>query len=223
MVGWQVYEAESSDLASEVMRDMCAREHIRPSQVVFHSDNGSPMKGATMLAKLQALGVTPSCSRPAVSNDNPYSESLFKTMKYRPAYPNRRFGSLLPPDSGGGCVCALYNEEHRHSAIRFIKPPQRHAGLDIGLLKERGPVYEAARTTHPQRWSGGTRNWDPVLVVHLNPAKHAIDPASQKEQNPELEKGSVNTPATSLKSSVTEHVSSRQTFVLFFKYTNFRS
>ena len=95
IVGWQVYETESGELASEVMRDICERENIAPNQVVLHSDNGSPMKGATMLATLQALGVMPSFSRPAVSNDNPYSESLFKTLKYRPNYPNRAFENLF--------------------------------------------------------------------------------------------------------------------------------
>ena len=91
IVGWQIYESESSELAGEVMRDICQRENIAPDQVVLHSDNGSPMKGATMLATLQSLGVMPSFSRPAVSNDNPYSEALFKTLKYRPDYSNRAF------------------------------------------------------------------------------------------------------------------------------------
>jgi putative transposase len=95
IVGWQIYDAESSELAGEVMRDICARESIAPHQVVLHSDNGGPMKGATMLATLQALGVAPSFSRPAVSNDNPYSESLFKTLKYRPKYPHQAFENLL--------------------------------------------------------------------------------------------------------------------------------
>ena len=95
IVGWQVFDTESSELASEVMRDICERENILPNQVVLHSDNGSPMKGATMLATLQALGVMPSFSRPAVSNDNPYSESLFKTLKYRPIYPQQPFENLL--------------------------------------------------------------------------------------------------------------------------------
>ena len=95
IVGWQVYETESSELASEVMRDICVRENIAPQQLVLHSDNGSPMKGATMLATLQKLGVIPSFSRPACSNDNPFSESLFKTLKYRPAYPQRSFESLM--------------------------------------------------------------------------------------------------------------------------------
>ncbi len=89
IVGWQVYAEESSALAGDLMRDICRRENLLPNQVVLHSDNGGPMKGATMLATLQALGVMPSFSRPAVSNDNPYSESLFKTLKYRPRYPDK--------------------------------------------------------------------------------------------------------------------------------------
>ena len=120
IVGWQIYEVESSELASEVMRDICIREAIAPNQVVLHSDNGSPMKGATMLATLQALGVASSFSRPAVSNDNPYSESLFKTMKYRPAYPRQAFESLLAARQWVGVFVQWYNEEHRHSAINFV-------------------------------------------------------------------------------------------------------
>ena len=87
IVGWQVYAEESSALAGDLMRDICRRENLSPNQMVLHSDNGGPMQGATMLATLQALGVAPSFSRPAVSNDNPYSESLFKTLKYCPLYP----------------------------------------------------------------------------------------------------------------------------------------
>jgi putative transposase len=188
IVGWQVYESESSELASEVLRDICGREHIRPNQIVLHSDNGSPMKGATMLATLQALGVMPSFSRPAVSNDNPYSESLFKTMKYRPTYANRAFSSLLAARQWVGGFVHWYNEEHRHSAIGFVTPAQRHAGQDAELLKKRVAVYEAAKATHPGRWSGATRNWKPVLVVHLNPEKQDADPARQKEQNLALKK-----------------------------------
>lgn len=171
IVGWQIYNAESSDLASEVMRDICARERIAPDQVVLHSDNGSPMKGATMLATLQELGVAPSFSRPAVSNDNPYSEALFKTLKYRPAYPRRPFATLLAARQWVGSFVHWYNEEHRHSAIGFVTPMQRHAGLDAALLAARNDVYEAAKRNRPERWSGPTRNWKPVAVVHLNPDK----------------------------------------------------
>lgn len=186
IVGWQTYDVESSDLASEVMRDICEREDIAPNQVVLHSDNGSPMKGATMLATLQALGVMPSFSRPAVSNDNPYSESLFKTMKYRPAYPQRPFENLLAARQWVGTFVHWYNEEHRHSAIGFVTPSQRHAGVDAALLRKRTDVYEAAKKKHPQRWSGAIRNWKPVLIVHLNPEKSAASNADRKEHQPEL-------------------------------------
>lgn len=181
IVGWQIYDAESSDLASEVMRDICQRENIAPDQVVLHSDNGSPMKGSTMLATLQALGVAPSFSRPAVSNDNPYSESLFKTLKYRPAYPNRAFESLLAARQWVGMFVQWYNHEHRHSAIRFVTPAERHAGLDTALLQKRTNVYEEAKKRHPGRWSGVTRNWQPVRIVHLNPDQHITEKTVQKE------------------------------------------
>lgn len=183
VVGWQVYETESSDLAGEVMRDLCKRENIAPDQVVLHSDNGSPMKGATMLATLQALGVMPSFSRPAVSNDNPFSESLFRTMKYRPTYPTRPFENLLAARQWVGSFVQWYNHEHRHSAIGFVTPDQRHSGLDSALLNQRVQVYEAAKARHPGRWSGATRNWQPVSVVHLNPEQLHTDNNRHKEHH----------------------------------------
>lgn len=188
IVGWQVYESESSDLASEVMRDICMRENIAPKQVVLHSDNGSPMKGATMLATLQKLGVIPSFSRPACSNDNPFSESLFKTLKYRPAYPCRPFESLMAARCWVGTFVHWYNEEHRHSAIKFVTPAQRHAGLDGALLRKRVAVYEAAKAKNPKRWSGATRNWEPVTTVHLNPEKTITVAGNKKEKKTELKK-----------------------------------
>lgn len=184
IVGWQVYENESSELASEVMRDICLRERIVPGQVVLHSDNGSPMKGATMLATLTALGVMPSLSRPSVSNDNPYSESLFRTLKYRPDYPARAFETLLAARQWVNAFVNWYNLEHRHSAIRFVTPHERHAGQDSALLSKRANVYEAAKAANPQRWSGTTRNWQPVREVYLNPdQKH-----DQKEDCKEFKK-----------------------------------
>ena len=130
VVGWQVYETESSALAGEVMHDICLRERIAPGQVVLHSDNGGPMKGATMLATLQALGVTPSLSRPAVSNDNPYSESLFRTLKYRPDYPARAFETLLAARQWVGAfvgttwsiATAPFVSSRRTSAMRNWQP-----------------------------------------------------------------------------------------------------
>ena len=186
IVGWQIYDAESSDLAGEVMRDICAREAIAPNQVVLHSDNGSPMKGASMLATLQALGVAPSFSRPAVSNDNPYSESLFKTLKYRPAYPRQAFESLLVARQWVGVFVQWYNHEHRHSAIRFVTPAERHMGLDTALLQTRVTVYEAAKNRRPERWSGTIRNWQPVSVVHLNPDQRIAEKDEKMKGDLEL-------------------------------------
>lgn len=188
IVGWQVYEAESSELASEVMRDICVRENIAPNQVVLHSDNGSPMKGATMLAALQTLGVMPSFSRPAVSNDNPFSESLFRTLKYRPTYPRQPFETILAARQWVSTFARWYNEEHRHSAIRFVTPAQRHAGLDRALLDRRVDVYEAAKQKHPERWSGNTRNWQPVCVVHLNPDQRVIESGDQTKETMAIKK-----------------------------------
>jgi transposase InsO family protein len=169
IVAWQIYAEESSANASEVMRDLCRREQIAPGQLVLHSDNGSSMKGATMLATLQALGVMASLSRPAVSNDNPYSESLFKTLKYRPAHPLHPFVDLAASRAWATTLVQWYNHEHRHSAIRFVTPAQRHAGLDQALLAQRHALYQVARAKHPLRWKRSTRNWRRVDIVHLNP------------------------------------------------------
>ena len=169
IVAWQIYAEESSAHASEIVRDLCRREQIMPGQVILHSDNGSPMKGATMLATLQTLGVMPSLSRPAVSNDNPYSESLFKTLKYRPAYPLSPFADLAAARIWATTLEQWYNHEHRHSAIRFVTPGQRHAGLDQAILTQRSAVYELARTRNPLRWKTATRNWQRIDLVHLNP------------------------------------------------------
>src|SRR5690606_32921530 len=107
--------------------------------------NGGPMKGAIMLATLRELGVAPSFSRPAVSDDNPYSEALFRTLKYRPQYPRKPFNSLQHARTWVAKFVRWYNTEHRHSAIRFVTPEQRHGGVDEALLARRRAVYEAAR------------------------------------------------------------------------------
>ncbi len=172
IVAWEVHENELADHASVLIRKACLVEGIREDGLVLHADNGGPMKGATMLATLQKLGVVPSFSRPSVSDDNPYSESLFRTLKYVPAYPSKPFETIEAARKWVHCFVQWYNNEHRHSAIRYVTPNQRHRGEDHGLLKQREAVYEAARQQNPQRWSGSTRNWNPVIEVWLNPAKH---------------------------------------------------
>ena len=171
IVGWQAYEEESSALASELLRDLCRCEGVQSKQLILHSDNGSPMKGPTMLATMQQLGVMPSFSRPSVSNDNPYSESLFKTLKYRPQYPLKPFADVIEARQWISGLVEWYNHEHRHSAISFVTPVQRHEGLDAQLLNNRKVVYEAAYAKNPERWSGSTRNWQRIEKVHLNPDK----------------------------------------------------
>jgi putative transposase len=173
IVGWEVYEAESTDYAADVFRKAYLREGVSGADLVLHSDNGSPMKGATMLATLQRLGVVPSFSRPSVSDDNPYSEALFKTLKYCPAFPDKPFGSLDEARQWVATFEQWYNESHLHSALRFVTPCQRHRGDDTAILAQRHALYEAARDRHPERWSGQTRNWELEDTVHLNPGKPA--------------------------------------------------
>ena len=133
------------------------------------------MKGATMLETLYALGITPSNSRPRVSNDNPYSESLFKTLKYTPNYQPKGFESL--EDARNWCQRFVhwYRYEHRHSGIKFVTAAERHAGKSKAILANRHQVYEKAKAAHPERWNGrATRDWSDVDIVYLNPDK-AVD------------------------------------------------
>ena len=141
------------------------------SMLVLHSDNGGPMKGATMLATLDRLGVTASFSRPRVSDDNPFSESLFRTLKYRPEYPEGPFASLEHARGWVARFVRWYNEVHRHSSIRFVTPAQRHNGDDLAILEQRQQVYERARSRHPERWTGQSRDWSPITTVELNPSR----------------------------------------------------
>jgi putative transposase len=169
IVGWEIHERETAEQAALLIKKACLAEGIAAHGLVLHSDNGAPMKGATMLATLQRLGIMPSFSRPSVSNDNPYSESLFGTLKYTPSYPSQPFASL---DAARGWVndfVRWYNHEHRHSGIRFVTPAERHLGLDKEILAARKRVYEAAKQQRPERWSGETRNWSPIGEVWLNP------------------------------------------------------
>jgi len=170
IVGWEVHETESAELAAEVLRKTRFAEQVSPDQeIILHSDNGSPMKGATMLATMQKLGVVPSFSRPSVSNDNPYSESLFRTLKYVPVYPKKPFEDLTAARAWVSSFVHWYNTLHRHSSIQHVTPEQKHQGLDIELLAQRKALYGAAKKRHPNRWSGKTRNWNPVKMVELNP------------------------------------------------------
>jgi transposase InsO family protein len=179
IVGWEIFGAESAEHAASVFHKAHLREGVGTESLVLHSDNGSPMKGATMLATLQRLGVMPSFSRPSVSNDNPYSEALFKTLKYHPGFPDKPFETLQQAREWVAGFQHWYNEVHRHSALKFVTPGQRHRGEDIAILEQRNTLYEAAKALRPERWSGPSRNWEHEGIVYLNPNK-----STQKETKP---------------------------------------
>ena len=172
IVGWTIEEVESAEHAARLIDRVCQEQGISIGSLTLHSDNGAPMKGATMLATLERLGVVPSLSRPSVSDDNPYSESLFKTLKYRPSYPDGAFGGIDEAREWVRRFVQWYNTEHLHSAIRFVTPGSRHLGLDKAILDKRSAaVYENAKRLNPLRWSRHTRNWSAITEVHLNPPK----------------------------------------------------
>lgn len=171
IVGHEIYLQESAEYSSALIADTARRHNVKQGQLTLHADNGSPMKGATMLATLQKLGVVPSFSRPKVSDDNPFSESLFKTLKYRPSYPDGSFASLESARQWVERFVQWYNHDHQHSEISFVTPASKHAGSDLEILLNRSRIYEEARSKNPLRWSKETRKWNRVTEVALNPTK----------------------------------------------------
>lgn len=181
IVGWRVEEQESSELAAQLAVQIFEAEGLEPGQVRLHADNGGPMKGATMLATLQQLGMAASFSRPRVSNDNPYSEALFRTAKYRPSYPSRPFETLEHARLWVDRFVRWYNTEHLHSALNFVTPDSRHRGHDPAILAQRAHVYDRAKQAHPQRWSGARRNWSPAGDVVLNGRRPPVESESPRQ------------------------------------------
>lgn len=176
IVGWEIHENESAENASRLLRKACMKESITTSSspLVLHSDNGSPMKGSSMLETMYSLGVVSSFNRPRVSNDNAYAESIFRTCKYRPNYPYKGFADVKQAREWVLKFVSWYNHEHRHSGIKFVTPHQRHTGQDEAVLENRIAVYEKAKQQNPERWSGDTRNWDRIDSVWLNPDEDKV-------------------------------------------------
>jgi putative transposase len=174
LVGWQVYDSECAEHAKALLQSIYEQEGIISGQLTIHSDNGGPMKAQTLLVLMQNLGIAYTRSRPSVSDDNPYSESLFKTLKYRAELPIKPFASLLEARNYVTQLVHWYNEVHQHSSIAYVTPSARHAGLDQAILEQRKAVYEAAKAKHPERWSKQTRQWSYVDAVHLNPEREKI-------------------------------------------------
>jgi transposase InsO family protein len=179
IVAWEVAVQESSEIASGMITRASMENGVDRDQLVIHSDNGGPMKGATLLATLQFLGIVASFSRPRVYDDNPYSEALFRTLKYRPEYPSLPFQSLQEAQQWVEGFINWYNTEHRHSGIRFVTPELRHAGQEAQVLARRKEVYEEAKKRNPSRWTGATRNWSPIAEVSLNPVTRSGEEAQR--------------------------------------------
>jgi putative transposase len=171
IVGWDIHFEDNAENAAELIEITCMLEGIEKGQIVLHSDNGGSQKGATMQGKLQNIGVAASFSRPSVSNDNPYSEALFKTLKYVPAYPEKGFENIEQATIWVQKFVKCYNTIHMHSGIKFVTPESRHNGDDKAILEARKNVYRKAKEANPNRWSKGIKNWDRIDYVLLNPLK----------------------------------------------------
>lgn len=171
IAGWTIAHTESATISAELFSRVCDEESIDPRGLVLHSDNGAAMRGNTMIATLQRLDVVPSFSRPHVSNDNPYSEALFRTLKHIPAYPQLPFADIESARRWVAWFVSWYNGTHRHSAIRYVTPDQRHFGHDLQILDRRRELYQRAQNANPERWSRAARNWAPIDTVVLNPER----------------------------------------------------
>jgi transposase InsO family protein len=171
IVGWEVHERERAVHASALIERTRLAERCIDQPLVLHGDNGSPLKASSVQVTLKRLGIVPSYSRPRVSDDNAFVESLFRTCKYVPTYPKKGFADLTSARHWVAMFVRWYNHEHRHSGIRFVTPEERHQGLDHDILARRQALYEAKQAEHPRRWSGKVRNWEPIGVVHLNPER----------------------------------------------------
>ena len=179
IVGWEVHEREGANLAAMLVEKAVWAEARIARPLVLHADNGSPMKGATMKVTLEKLGIAASYSRPRVSNDNPFSEALFRTCKYRPDWPAKGFATRTDAQVWVKSFAGWYNGEHLHSSTRFTTPNTRHTGLDVDVLANRAMLYAKARARKPERWSGNTRNWQPAGPVWLNPEKDLCEPKTR--------------------------------------------
>ena len=178
VLGWDVHEEESSEHAAvllEQVRRSAAADDVDLSGWVLHADNGGPMKGSTMLATMQRLGIVPSFSRPRVSDDNPFSEALFRTLKYCPEYPRHGFASVEAARTWVVAFVDWYNDQHLHSGIGFVTPAARHDGRDVSQLAQRRVVYAKAQRRRPERWTGCVRAWSRPTAVYLNPERKILD------------------------------------------------
>jgi putative transposase len=188
VTGWMLAQRESDSLAATLIEKACAREGIKPHQLTVHSDRGPSMKSKCVAELLVDLGVTKTHSRPHVSNDNPYSESQFKTLKYRPDFPDR-FGSAQDARAWCRAFFPWYNHTHRHSGIAWLTPADVHHGRAQHILARRAAVLEAASLRHPERFVKGPARiarlpeavWINKPLVDLEPQKGGYYGSSDQE------------------------------------------
>ncbi len=177
IVGWEIWEFESSELASKLVTKAVLSENalVLERPLVLHSDNGSPMKGASLLTTLYNLGIVKSNSRPRVSNDNAYIESLFRTVKYMPAFPYNGFVTIENARKWVTKFVDYYNNEHRHSSLKHLTPNQRHKGEYKCILEKRKHLLNQAKAKHPERWSSDIQDCTLEDVVWLNPTNEKLE------------------------------------------------
>lgn len=195
IVGHAIHDAQCANHAAALIKDSYHLSECK-KPLVLHADNGTPMKGSSMLAALRTLGIMPSFSRPAVSNDNAFSEALFRTLKYRPNYPGRPFVDAADARDWVNKFVYWYNFKHLHSALNYVTPQQRHTGQDRAILRKRAEVYRQACRANPQRWARLPKSWKRTACVTLNPVK-SLTKADQGRHKPRPDKSASNSPGRS--------------------------
>jgi putative transposase len=185
VVGWMVAHHESAALAKKLIEQSCRRQGITPGELTLHADRGPSMTSKPVALLLSDLGVTKTHSRPYVSNDNPFSEAQFKTMKYRPEFPDR-FGSIQDSRGFGHVFFPWYNTEHHHSGLGMLTPHEVHNGLAEKRVEARARVLAAAFVTHPERFVAGQPQ-PPALPteVWINKPKPALAELN-RDSEPEI-------------------------------------
>jgi putative transposase len=171
VVGWLIAERESADLAKQLITESCDKQGIKEARLTIHSDRGGPMKSLTLSQLFASLGIERSLSRPSVSNDNPFSESGFKTAKYHPTFPGR-FGCVQDAIEWGRVFFNWANNEHHHSGIGYFTPKQVHYGLAKNAYQVRANALKTAFEAHPERFVNGIPTpLDVPTEVWINPPK----------------------------------------------------
>jgi len=193
VVGWMMAEVESAELAEQLIAETCAKQGVERGQLTIHADNGAAMTAKSVAVLMADLGVAKSHSRPYQSNDNPYSEAHFKTLKYRPDYPDR-FGSVTDARSWAKQFFAWYNHRHHHSGLALLTPFDAHYGWTDRVLAKRRAVLQQAYAAHPERFVKGTPvPARPPEAAWINPPKDGTPPSplvtQSAEQQPDCTAG----------------------------------